>query len=302
MFYIFNIFLGLSLGLMANSLYSHEVFKKLDDRMVKTNSLVCVGLDPDISKMPDSIMNSNNSLRDKIYSFLTEIIDVTAPHVCCFKPQKAFYDQFDFGHSLLRDVVSYIHKNHPEIPVFMDCKVGDIDNTMSTYMRLLFDDIKTDVVIVNPYMGDDVMQPFMEDKNKAGIVLIQTSNPRAKCVQELKLENGKKLWQEMLELTLNRWNVNNNLMVVLSSNTEPCDYAAIRKQIPQDMPILLAGIGMQGGDPEIMKQLLNDNKRGVFVNSSRGIIYSYNKNDENWRSEVLNATLKLKNTLNEIRN
>lgn len=289
-------------SLIASPIYANEVFQTLDARMITTDSLVCVGLDPDITKMPLDIMQIEGTIEDKVYSFLTQIIDITAPHACSYKAQKAFYDQFDGGHELLRKTVAYVHEQYPGIPVFVDCKIGDTDNTMKAYMHLFFEDFKADGVVINPYMGDDVLEPFMQDEKKVAIVLIQTSNPNAKVVQGLELSNGKKLWQEMLSLLLERWNKNNNLIVVLSSNTDACDYASIRNQIPQDIPILLAGIGAQGGDPVVMQQLLNKDKRGVFVNSSRGILYPYSRADSEWRNAVLNAVVELKHQLNAIRN
>lgn len=294
--FIFGLCLAMTFPTVAN-----EVFQKLDARMVCTNSLVCVGLDPDITKLPLAILNTDKKAEDQIFLFLTQVIDITVPHACCFKVQKAFYDQFDLGHDLLKKIVAYIHESYPDVPVFIDCKIGDTDNTMQAYMKLLFEDIKADGVVINPYMGDDVLEPFMQDKSKTGIVLIQTSNPNAKVVQELKLNGGKNLWEKMLDLTLNRWNKNQNLIVVLSSNTTAYDYTLIRKQIPQDTPILLAGIGLQGGDPLVLKQLLNDNNRGVFVNSSRGILYPYDRADTQWQAAILTAVVQLKELLNNIR-
>jgi len=246
-------------------------------------------------------MSIKQGIEENVFLFLTQIIDITVPHACSFKLQKAFYDQYEHGHDLLRKTAQYIHRYYPEIPVFIDCKIGDTDNTMKAYMQLLFEDIGADAVVINAYMGDDVLEPFIQDANKVGIVLIQTSNPNAKVVQELVLANGEKLWQEMLILTLERWNINNNLIVVLSSNTQTEDYVSIRKKIPQDMPILLAGIGLQGGNPAVLKQLLNDDKRGVFVNSSRGILYPYDQGSEQWELAVLNAVIELKETLNTFR-
>lgn len=283
------------------NIVANEVFQKLDRAMIDANSFVCVGLDPDITKIPLSIVKTASNTEDNVYNFLTQIIDITAPYACSFKLQKAFYDQFDLGHDLLRKTVAYIHENHPGIPAFIDCKIGDTDNTMKAYMYLLFEDIKADAVVINPYMGDDVLEPFIQDKNKVGILLIQTSNPNAKIVQELALSNGKKLWEQMLDFAVGRWNKNKNLILVLSSNTDTQDYAAIREKIPQDMPILLAGIGAQGGNPAILKQLLNKNGRGVFVNSSRGILYPYNRSDEQWKDAVLKAVIELKEALNTIR-
>lgn len=280
---------------------AHDVFVKLDQRMITANSLVCVGLDPDATKIPFNVIRNECPIEDAIYSFLIKIIDLTAPHACAFKLQKAFYDQFDSGHELLRKTIAYIHQNHSDIPALVDCKIGDTDNTMKAYMQLMFDDLKADAVVVNPYMGDDVLEPFMHDAQKVGIILIQTSNPHAKIVQELRLANGKMLWEQMLELTINRWNTNKNFMIVLSSNSGQENYEDIRNLIPQDMPILLAGIGAQGGNPKVLKQLLDKNNRGVFVNSSRGILYPYARDNQNWQDDVVRAVVELKNMLNDIR-
>lgn len=291
--------------LLCTSITTHlcarDAFTILDNRMIQANSLVGVGLDPDLTKMPYEIVNSDHTPEEKVLSFLKEVITITAPHSCCFKLQKAFYDQFNLGHELLKQVVLFIHENHPGIPAYVDCKIGDTDNTMKAYMALLFDDIKADAVVINPYMGDDVLEPFITDPKKTGIILIQTSNPNAKVVQEIPLANGKKLWEEMLDLALARWNKNNNLIFVLSSNSDAYDYSSIRSKIPQNSPILLAGIGLQGGNPQVLRQLLNDEKRGVFVNSSRGILYPYAQNDSNWRSAILSAVIELKNVFNDIR-
>lgn len=287
--------------LTIGQIFGNEVTLQLDERMKSVDSLACVGLDPDLSKMPLSITRLKLTNEEKVYLFLTQVVDITSPHVCCYKVQKAFFDQFDHGHSLLRRICQYVHDTHPGIPVFIDCKIGDIDNTMTTYMNLIFKDFGANGVVVNPYMGDDVLEPFLNDENKTALVLVQTSNPNAKIVQELRLEDGRMLWEEMLELTLNRWNKNENMILILSSNSPNYDYSSIRKKIPQNTPILLAGIGAQGGNSEVMKQLLDNNKRGVFVNSSRGILYSYETTSPEWKNAVLNAVIALKTELNEIR-
>lgn len=286
---------------MIHVLGANEVINQLDIRMKSANSLVCVGLDPDPSKMPVSSMVPDKAIEENVFAFLSQVVDITAPHVACYKIQKAFFDRFDHGHALLKRVCVYIHNSYPGIPVFIDCKVGDTDNTMQAYMQLLFDDIGADGVVINPYMGDDVFEPFLKDPKKVAIVLVQTSNSNAKVVQELQLENGKKLWEEMLHLVVTRWNKNGNLIPVLSSNASMQNYDSIREIIPQNVPILLAGIGSQGGSPEILKQLLNKNGRGVFVNSSRGILYPYNPTNRYWQSEVLQAVLALKTELNSLR-
>lgn len=279
----------------------NSIIQKLDARMKLSDSLVCVGLDPDIIKMPEEIMKGKDRSEEKVFKFLKEVIDITAPHASAYKIQKAFFDTFDQGHGLLKKTIAYIHQKYPDIPAFVDCKIGDTENTMEAYMHTLFDKFKADAVVINPYMGDDTLEPFLLDKNKTAIVLIQTSNPSAQIVQGLRLDNGKPLWEEMLDLALTRWNKNENLIPVLSSNVEQQNYRLIRQKLPNDMPILLAGVGSQGGDPEVLRQLLNSDKRGVFVNSSRGILYPYDKKDPKWREQILKAVIDLKTTLNNIR-
>lgn len=284
-----------------NHVFANNLINRLDQRIQDANSLICVGLDPDINKIPANIAQLKISNEEKIYIFLIEIVKITSPHASAYKLQKAFFDQFENGHALLQKIVSYIHKHHKDILVFIDCKIGDTDNTMKVYMENIFGNILADGVVINPYMGDDVMEPFILDPNKLGIVLIQTSNPSAKIIQEIKLHNGKKLWEEILNILITKWNKNKNLIPVLSSNTKYLDYSLIRKSIPQDMPIFLAGVGSQGGNLKTLKQLLNDNNRGVLVNSSRGILYPYDPKENNWRQAVLQSVLELKNEINTIR-
>jgi orotidine-5'-phosphate decarboxylase len=277
------------------------MYKKLDDRIVKVNSLVCVGLDPDIAKIPLSIIQSHTRPEDALYNFLTQVIDITAPYACCFKAQKAFYDIYPEGHNLLKNIIAYIHLHYPDVPVFIDCKIGDIDNTMNAYITTLFDIMKADAIVINPYMADDVLEPFMKDPTKAAIVLIKTSNPHAYKIQNLELANGKKLWQEILSITVNYWNSNHNIMIVLPSTNDMIDYTSMRQQIPEDMPILLTGIGAQGGNPMVIHQLLNKEKRGICVNASRSILYPYNRTNIQWKMAVEQAIISLRNTLNTIR-
>ncbi len=285
--------------LFAISALGNECIDKLHRRM--TDSLVCIGLDPDWEKLPLEIRGRGSNLEERIFSFLKEVIDLTAEHACAFKIQKAFYDSFDKGPALLRDTVSYLKENHSDVPVFIDCKIGDIDNTMNAYIHNLFELIGADGVVINPYMGDDVFQPFFDDPEKVAIVLVQTSNPQAKVVQELKLDSGEFLWERVLDLTLSRWNRKGNLIPVLSSNAETSDFKAIRREIPQETPILLAGIGAQGGNLSLIRDLLNEQKSGVFVNSSRGILYPYSPDESDWREAIRQAAIKLKDQINRVR-
>lgn len=230
--------------------------------------------------------------------FLKTVINITAPDVCAYKAQKAFFDIFDQGHSLLKEIISYTHQNYPDIPIILDCKIGDIENTMEAYAYNVFDVLKADGVVVNPYMGDDVLIPLAKYNNKSIIVLIKISNPSGEIVQDLVLQNGKQLWQQMLETTIDKWNGNENIIPVLSSNAK-FDATMIRSIIPNNMPILLAGIGAQGGNFGNLRKLLNADGAGVLVNSSRGLIFP--NGNGTWMENINRATIDLKTLLNNER-
>jgi orotidine-5'-phosphate decarboxylase len=280
---------------------AHPLFDKLDARIQKINSVVCVGLDPDMVSVPFSITGAFQTDEEALYAFLTQIIDITAPHTCAYKLQKAFYDQLPDGYNLLKKTVRYIHTRYPDIIALIDCKLCDTDNTMAAYMHLIFDLVEADGVVVNPYVGDSVMKPFMHDTKKVGLVLIKSGNPGSKIVQDIILANGKKLWEELLHLTVSKWNRNRNFMVILAPTPDGSDYAMLRGIIPQDMPILMPGICVQNGGTDGMKALLNVDKRGVLVNFARGILYPYTRDYAHWQQAVLNKIVFLKEQLNRIR-
>lgn len=263
-------------------------------------SLACVGLDPNLNKMPHSITQRPNSLEDQVYEFIKTVMDRTAQHVCCYKAQKAFFDLHPAGHDLLKGIIQYTHTFHPGLPVFIDCKVGDIDNTMSAYIENLFDHLGADGILVNPYMGSDVLAPLMELKEKAIVVLCKTSNPGGAMFQDVLVtgRTPRPMWQYVLEKVVNPscFNRNNNMIPVVSS-TAGLDMTHVRRLIPNETPILLAGVGAQGGSYDDLGKLLNNEQSGVFVNSSRGILYPYERGDEDWIEKVEDAAIELKNAL-----
>lgn len=268
------------------------------ERMKTRNTLVCCGLDPDLKKMPAEIVGRDISDEDKVLEFLQVVVDVTAPHVCAYKAQKAFFDELAGGHEVLRKLIDYIHSMHKNIPVIVDCKIGDIGNTMDAYIRNLFNLLQADGIVVNPYMGDDVLLPLVEWADKSIVVLVKTSNPSGGIVQDVALQDGQPLWRYMLNLVVNRWNQNENMVPVLLS-TVGIDMAEIRSLIPDGMPILLAGIGAQGGSYDGLRNLLNSENIGVFVNSSRGILYP--QSQKPWRVAIEKAVVDLKESLNKER-
>lgn len=268
-------------------------------RMRTHDTLLCCGLDPDLKKMPPEVIGGNTSDEEKVLAFLQGVVDITAQHVCAFKVQKAFFDVLTGGHGVLKKLISYIHASNPGIPIIIDCKIGDIENTMEAYIQNLFGLLQADGIVVNPYMGDDVMLPLVELADKSIVVLVKTSNPSGGIVQDVVLQDGQPLWRHMLNLVVNRWNRNENMVPVLSS-TVGFDMDELRRLIPDKMPILLAGVGAQGGSYADLRKLLNSKGIGVFVNSSRGILYPQ-QSQQSWQNAVEKAAVELKEALNKER-
>jgi orotidine-5'-phosphate decarboxylase len=270
---------------------------KLSDRMRTGDTLACCGLDPDLARIPSEVTGSDE---ERVFEFLTGIVDETASHVCAYKVQKAFFDRLHGGHDVLVELVQYVHNAQPGLPVFIDCKIGDIDNTMRAYVDLLLGEVGADGVLVNPYMGDEVLQAFGDYPDRAVIVLARTSNSGAAVVQDALMADGRPMWQYMLQLVVERWNGNDNLIPVISS-TAGLDMRTVRPMIPDTMPILLAGVGAQGGDYSDISALLNSGDAGVFVNSSRGLLFPSTPDDMLWRESTARAVVAFKDELNRAR-
>lgn len=263
------------------------------------NTLVCCGLDPDPRKFPQEINNVPGSEEYKALCFLRSVVDLTAAHVCAYKPQKAFFDAYAGGHELLREVIAYIHDRSPGVPVIVDCKVGDTDNTMVTYVENIFGKLGADGIIVNPYMGDDVLDALKGYPEKAVVVLVKTSNRNGAIVQDVLLQDGRPFWRHILDLVVDRWNGNQNLIPVLSS-TAGLDMSSIRPLMPDFMLVLLAGVGAQGGSFADVRHLLNTDGVGPFINSSRGVLYPP-EHPDGWMVAINQGVIELKNLINDAR-
>ena len=256
------------------------------------NSLLCVGLDPDPSRIPSNI----NTLDTPIFEFNKAIVDATADLVCAFKPQIAYYSGSRAEHEL-EMTIDYIHSNHPEIPVILDAKRNDIGSTAEMYAGEVFDRYKADAVTVNPYMGGDTLKPFLDRENKGVIILCRTSNPGAKDIQDL-VSNGKKLYQIVAEKAATEWNQNGNVLLVVGA-TYPKELNEIRS-IVGDMPFLVPGIGAQGGDVErSVNNGKTQNGTGMIINSSRGIIYAGSGDD--FAKAARDAASRLRDEINQYR-
>lgn len=272
-----------------------KTIKRLSE---ERDTLVCAGIDPVIAKFPIEIRDMQVSDEQKVRVFLTQYIDIVAPHVCVFKAQKAYFDLFPGGHKLLKEIIAYVHERH-DIPVIVDCKIGDIDETMKAYTLNLFELLKADGVVVNPYMGDDVMKPFEAYPDKAIVPLVKTSNIGGSVVQDIKIEDGRFLWQHMLDLVMHRWNESRNMIPVIAS-TQQINTSDIRRIIGDDTLVLFAGMGAQGGSTNDLAGLLNSGGRGVFVNSSRGLMYPALQAGETWENGIARAVADLQLQLNSV--
>lgn len=258
----------------------------------KNNSLVCVGLDPDLEKIPAHLQGAEAPL----FEFNRQIIDQTADLVCAFKPQIAYYSAVGAEREL-ELTVDYIHDNYPGTPVILDAKRGDIGSTSDMYVRESFDRYGVDAVTVNPYMGTDTLDPFLNRSDKGIIILCRTSNPGARDIQDLRTE-GKKLYQVVADKAAHDWNRNGNVLLVVGA-TYPDELREIRS-IVGNMPFLVPGIGAQGGNVESAVQNGQDaGGTGMIINSSRGIIYS--SDGEDFAEAARKSTLLLKEEINRYR-
>lgn len=246
--------------------FFNKLKKKWDE-----GKFLCVGLDTDYSLLPASA--KIGSIEDSVFNFNKNIIDQTAELVCAFKPQIAFYEANGAeGLNALKKTADYLKDNFPDIPVILDAKRADIGSTNSEYAKAYFDEIGFDAVTVNPYFGKESLDPFLKYADKGIIILVRTSNPGSDEFQKLDT-GGKPLYQVIAKNIAENWNTNNNCAVVVGA-TYPEDLKKIR-EIVGDIPILVPGIGTQGGNLEaVIKNGLDSNKQGLIINSSRGIIYA----------------------------
>lgn len=258
----------------------------------KRNSLLCVGLDTDLMRIPEQIRKRDNPL----FEFNKAIVDSTADLVCAFKPQIAYYAASG-SEDELEMTVEYIHTNHPGTPVILDAKRGDIGATAAMYAKEVFDRYKADAVTVNPYLGFDTLEPFLERKEKGIIILCRTSNPGAKEIQDLEVK-GQKLYQIIARMAAERWNHHGNVLLVVGA-TYPTELKEIRS-IVGEMPFLVPGIGTQGGD--VQRAVTNGKDStgtGMIINSSRGIIYA--GQGPEFESAARSAAKSLRDEINQYR-
>ena len=255
-------------------------------------SFLCIGLDPDINKIPKHLLD----LEDPIFEFNKQIINATKDLCVAYKPNIAFYESMGVsGWNSLQKTLDYIPEN---IFTIADAKRGDIGNTSKMYAKTFFEKLHVDAVTVAPYMGSDSVTPFLEFADKWVILLALTSNIGSLDFQNIKNEDGKQLFEKVLE-TSQTWGTDKNMMYVVGANRSE-QLSEVREIIPNHF-LLVPGVGAQGGSiEEVAKYGMND-ECGLLVNSSRGIIYASTEVDfaEKAREEAQKLQFKMDILLSE---
>ena len=242
---------------------------KLDARMAAADSLLCVGLDPELSRLPKRFQSEPYPL----YAFCRFVMDATAGFACAFKPNTAFFEAHGArGWDELAMVFAHLREQYREHFTICDAKRGDIGSTNGGYVRAVFDELGADAITLHPYLGREALAPFLDREDKSSIILCRTSNMGAGELQDLALD-GKPLWHHVAERVNTSWNGRGNCMLVVGA-TYPQEMRRIREIAPQ-MTFLVPGIGAQGGDIETTVHAgLRHDGRGLVLSSSRAILYA----------------------------
>lgn len=260
--------------------------KELIAQILNKKSFLCVGLDPDLSRIPSFLLE----LDDPVFEFNKRIIDATKEYCVAYKPNIAFYECLGpKGWLSLKKTIDYIPKN---MFIIADAKRGDIGNTSLKYAETFFKTYDFDAITVAPYMGKDSITPFLTISKKWVIVLGLTSNSGSSSFQQLVLKNGKKLFEEVLEKTAS-WGDDKNIMFVVGANNEN-QFSLIREKLPNHF-LLVPGIGAQGGDLQKVIQHCINKDGGLIINSSRGIIYA--SKDEFFEERASEEARKLRDQM-----
>lgn len=242
--------------------------KELVENIRRKGSFLCVGLDTDIDKIPPHLRECENP----IFEFNKRIIDATAPYCVAYKPNLAFYETYGVeGWKALEETVAYIKTNYPDQFIIADAKRGDIGNTSKMYAKSFFGHLDVDAITVAPYMGEDSVTPFLGYEGKWVILLALTSNRGSADFQLIKDEDGKMLFENVIEKSRN-WASEEEIMYVVGA-TRGQMFEDIRRVAPRSF-LLVPGVGAQGGSLEEVVRYGMIDDCGLLVNSSRGIIYA----------------------------
>lgn len=272
----------------------------LEQRQINAGTLLCVGLDSDLSKVAVRQASTGETLRQ----FNAGIIDATNDLVCAYKPNIAFYEEHSSeGLDALKWTIEYIKGRYGDIPIILDAKRTDIGNTNLPYARMAFDLMGADAITVNPYFGGEAIQPFLDRKDKGVVVLCRTSNPGAKEFQDQIVKHPQlgdvPLYQAVAYQAAHEWNKNGNVSLVVGA-TYPEELIQVRR-IVGNMQILVPGLGAQGGKPEDIAPALDVNKRGIIANNARGIIFAKTHEGEAFTQAARREAMKWRDAINVYR-
>lgn len=277
-------------------------FRELLETQWSRGNFVCVGLDSEFGKIPESAHRSGNecevSVPNTIVAFNRAIVEATKDLVCAYKPNAAFYEAHGAeGIAALHRTIADIHAIAPDVPVILDAKRADIGNTNAGYVDAAFGFLRADAITVHPYLGAEALQPFLARAEKGIIVLCRTSNPGAGEFQDLSVNGDEPLYRFVARRVV-EWNKNGNCALVVGA-TYPDELREVRGLVG-DMPILIPGIGAQGGDVEKTVSAGKDSRgKGTIVNSSRGIIFASKGAD--FAEAARRETEKLRDMINQYR-
>lgn len=257
------------------------------------HSLLTLGLDPDLTRFPAEFKQQPAA----IYDFCTGIVDACAPYISAIKPQIAYFASVHAEPQLER-LCAYIQQHYPELPIILDAKRGDIGSTATHYAREAFERYGADAVTVNPYMGYDSIAPYFDWPEKGVIILCRTSNPGGSDLQFLEI-NGQALYLHVAQLVAEKWNTITGQCALVVGATFPEEIAKVRAVVG-DMPLLVPGIGAQGGDiPATVQAGLDSHGQGMMINSSRAILYA--ESGSHWQQAAAEVAKQTRDAINAAR-
>jgi orotidine-5'-phosphate decarboxylase len=258
----------------------------------RNDSMLCIGLDPDPSKFPGSWKDDPA----RIFDFCATIVDATRDLAIAFKPQIAYFAAQRAEEQLER-LIAHIHQSAPEVPVILDAKRGDIGSTAEQYAREVFERYRADAVTLSPFMGFDSIQPYLAYEGKGAILLCRTSNPGGADLQAQVLPNGDRLFEHIARLAAGPWNAGGQLALVVGA-TFPAEVARVRELAPT-LPLLIPGIGAQGGDGAATVRAGWRPGAPIMVSSSRAILYA--SRGDNFAAAARQVALATRDELNQAR-
>ena len=263
---------------------------KLNAAWSGNRSLLCVGLDPDLSRLPAGLQDAHG-----IVTFCKAIVDATADVACAFKPQVAYFAAIG-AERQLEQVCEYIRTKYPNVPLVLDAKRGDIGATAHQYAREAYDRYGADAVTVSPYMGFDSVEPYLEWPDRGVIVLCRTSNAGGSDLQFLTVD-GKPLYQHVAQMVASKWNRNGQCALVVGA-TFPEELRQVRA-IVGDMPLLVPGVGAQGGDVQATVSAgKTADGNGMMINSSRAILYAMPQAGEDYVAAARRVAIETRDSIN----